>query len=162
MASFTWSHGLQALLALGTNGDEPVAYRANEDGGQWLQEILPSLSQGQVALQTVHVVSPGLAYAAGDQGVFLERAGGVWSTKSPYPIFEGGGVAPALLDVVSFGQGAVFARLDTDDLIRFAGTAWQDLLFGTQGFTTLEALSSDELWSAARDGTRLYRGPCAP
>ncbi|WP_233587301.1 hypothetical protein [Corallococcus sp. CA049B] len=72
-----------------------------------------------------------------------------------------GGVAPDLLGVVAFGQGAVFAHLDTDDLVRFDGVAWQDFRFGTQGFTTLEGLSSDELWSATQDGTGFYWGPRA-
>ncbi|RKG71148.1 hypothetical protein D7W79_31140 [Corallococcus exercitus] len=157
-------HGLdpRTLITVGSTGGVPVAYHVNADGGPWLREALPSSSQGQAALHTVHVVAPGLAYAAGDQGLFLERAEGTWSTKPPYPIFVDGGVAPDILDVVSFGQGAVFARLDTDDLVRFDGVAWQDFLFGTQGFTTLEGLSSDELWSATVDGTGFRWGPLRP
>lgn len=151
-------HGLdpRTLITVGTTGEVPVAYSVNADGGPWLRESLPSSSQGQHALQSVHVVAPGLAYAGGDQGLFLERSGGTWSTKPPYPIFVDGGVAPDLLDVVSFGQGVVFARLDSDDLVRFDGAAWQDFLFGTQGFTTLEGLTSDELWSATEDGTGFH------
>ncbi|WP_223632910.1 putative metal-binding motif-containing protein [Corallococcus sp. EGB] len=157
-------HGLDptTLIAVGTTGDQPVAYRFNADGGPWLRETLPQASQGQVALQTVHVVSPGLAYAAGDRGLFLERARGTWRTKPSYPIFEDGGVAPGVLDVVAFGQGIVFARLESDDIVRFDGAAWQDFRFGTQGFTSLDALTSDELWSAAIDGTGFYWGPWAP
>ena len=154
-------HGLdpRTLITVGTTGEVPVAYSVNADGGPWLRETLPSLAQGQHALQTVHVVAPGLAYAGGDQGLLLERAAGTWSTKPPYPIYVDGGVAPDLLDVVSFGQGVVFARLDSDDLVRFDGAAWQDFLFGTQVFTTLEGLTSDELWSATEDGTGFYWGP---
>ncbi|NRD63256.1 hypothetical protein HRD49_16010 [Corallococcus exiguus] len=154
-------HGLdpRTLITVGTNGKGPVAYHVNADGGPWLREPLPQLISGQDALQAVHVVAPGLAYAGGAQGLFLERAAGTWSTKPTYPIYVDGGVAPDLLDVVSFGQGVVFAHLDSDDLVRFDGVAWQDFLFGTQGFTTLEGLSSDELWSATEDGTGFYWGP---
>ncbi|NOK15892.1 putative metal-binding motif-containing protein [Corallococcus carmarthensis] len=157
-------HGLdpRTLITVGSTGDVPVAYHVNADGGPWLRESLPSNSQGQHALQSVHVVAPGLAYAGGDQGLFLERAAGTWTTKPPYPIYVDGGVSPDLLDVVSFGQGVVFARLDTDDLVRFDGVAWQDFLFGTQGFSTLEGLTSDELWSASLDGTGFYWGPLQP
>ncbi|CAM4038023.1 putative metal-binding motif-containing protein [Corallococcus exiguus] len=154
-------HGLdpRTLITVGTNGKGPVAYHVNADGGPWLREPLPQLISGQDALQAVHVVAPGLAYAGGAQGLFLERAAGTWSTKPTYPIYVDGGVAPDLLDVVSFGQGVVFAHLDSDDLVRFDGVAWQDFLFGTQGFTTLKGLSSDELWSATEDGTGFYWGP---
>ncbi|RKH63163.1 putative metal-binding motif-containing protein [Corallococcus aberystwythensis] len=157
-------HGLdpRTLITVGTTGDVPVAYHVNTDGGPWLREPLPQPSQGQVALQTVHIVAPGLAYAAGDQGLFLERAAGRWSTKPPYPIYTDGGVAPDILDVVSFGQDVVIARLDTDDLVRFDGVGWQDFLFGSQGFTALEGLTSDELWSATLDGTGFYWGPWQP
>lgn len=157
-------HGFdpRTLITVGTTGNGPVAFHVNADGGPWLRETLPQPSQGQVALQAVHVVAPGLAYAGGDQGLLLERAAGTWSTKPPYPIYVDGGVAPDLLDVVSFGQGVVFAHLDTDDLVRFDGVAWPDFLNGTQGFTTLEGLSSDELWSATEDGTGFYWGPWAP
>ena len=154
-------HGLdpRTLLTVGTAGGVPVAYHVNADGGPWLPETLPPPSQGQAALHTVHVVAPGLAYAAGDQGLFLERTAGTWTTKPPYPIFVDGGVSPDILDVVAFGQGVVIARLDTDDLVRFDGEEWRDFLFGTQGFTTLEGLTSDELWSATEDGTGFYWGP---
>ncbi|RKH68422.1 putative metal-binding motif-containing protein [Corallococcus llansteffanensis] len=157
-------HGLdpRTLITVGSTGELPVAYHVNADGGPWLRETLPPPSGGQLALHTVHVVAPGLAYAAGDQGLFLERAAGSWSTKPAYPIYVDGGVSPDILDVVSFGQGSVFARLDTDDLVRFDGEEWRDFLFGTQGFTTLEGLSSDELWSATLDGTGFHWGPRAP
>ncbi|RKH47598.1 hypothetical protein D7X12_02545 [Corallococcus sicarius] len=157
-------HGLdpRTLITVGQAGQVPVAYHVNADGGPWLRETLPPPMQGQTALHTVHVVAPGLAYAAGDQGLLLERTAGTWSTKPPYPIFVDGGVSPDILDVVSFGQGAVIARLDTDDLVRFDGTEWRDFRFGTQGFTSLEGLSSDELWSATQDGTGFHWGPLAP
>ncbi|WP_163989003.1 putative metal-binding motif-containing protein [Pyxidicoccus caerfyrddinensis] len=157
--------GPGTLLTVGyaLNGDVstayPVAYRSNPDGGPWLQESLPPPSAGQHALHSVHVVSPALAYAAGDQGLLLEREGSVWRTKPPYPIFEDGGVSPDIFDVVAFGKTAVVARLSTDDLVRFDGESWHDFLFGTQGFTTLEGLTSDEFWSAAQDGTGFYWGP---
>ncbi|NMO15111.1 hypothetical protein HPC49_26735 [Pyxidicoccus fallax] len=150
----------RTLIAVGgRGGDTPVAYRANPDGGAWLEERLPPSLPGQLALQSVHVVSPGLAYASGDQGLFLERAGGAWTLKPAYPIYVDGGVAPDILDVVSFGSGSAIARLDTDDLVRFDGTRWTDFRFGTQGYTSLEALSSDEFWSVAQDGTGFYWAP---
>ncbi|MFY0575736.1 putative metal-binding motif-containing protein [Cystobacter fuscus] len=155
-------HGLdpRTLIAVGTAGSkQPVAYRANPDGGTWLPESLPPSSAGQDALQSVHVVSPGLAYASGDQGLLLEREGGTWTAKPSYPIYVDGGVAPDILDVVSFGKGSVLGRLETDDIVRFDGTRWLDFRFGTQGFTSLEALSSDEVWSVAEDGTGFYWGP---
>ncbi|WNG38390.1 hypothetical protein F0U61_35465 [Archangium violaceum] len=155
-------HGLdpQTLIAVGSaGGNVPVAYHANPDGGTWLQEPLPPSLEGQYALWSVHVVSPGLAYASGDQGLLLEREGGTWTTKLRYPIFVDGGVSPDILDVVSFGRGAVLGRLDTDDIVRFDGRQWTDVRNGTQGFTSLEALSSDEVWSVAQDGTGFYRGP---
>ncbi|RKG78155.1 putative metal-binding motif-containing protein [Corallococcus terminator] len=157
-------HGLdpRTLITVGQAGEVPVAYHVNADGGPWLKETLPSPSGGQVALHTVHVVAPGLAYAAGSQGLFLERAAGTWSTKPPYPVFVDGGVSPDILDVVAFGRGAVIAVLGSDDLVRFDGTTWNDFRFGTQVFTTVEGLSSDELWSATLDGTGFYWGPQAP
>ncbi|WNG26140.1 hypothetical protein F0U62_20515 [Cystobacter fuscus] len=154
-------HGLdpRTLIAVGTAGSkQPVAYHANPDGGTWLPESLPPSSAGQDALQSVHVVSPGLAYASGDQGLLLERERGTWTAKPSYPIYVDGGVAPDILDVVSFGRGSVLGRLDTDDIVRFDGTRWLDFRFGTQGFTSLEALSSDEVWSVAEDGTGFYWG----
>ncbi|QSQ23502.1 putative metal-binding motif-containing protein [Pyxidicoccus parkwayensis] len=160
-------HGTEpkTLLTVGyaVNGDVstayPVAYRPNPDGGAWLQESLPPPSAGQHALHSVHVVSPALAYAAGDQGLLLEREGGVWRAKPSYPIYVDGGVSPDIFDVVAFGRTAVFARLSSDDLVRFDGEQWRDFLFGTQGFTTLEGLTSDELWSATQDGTGFHWGP---
>ncbi|RKH15459.1 hypothetical protein D7V97_00265 [Corallococcus sp. CA053C] len=157
-------HGLdpRTLITVGSAGGVPVAYHVNADGGPWLGETLPPPYPRQAALHTVHVVAPGLAYAAGDEGLFLERTAGTWTRKPPYPIFVDGGVSPDILDVVAFGQGVVIARLDTDDLVRFDGEEWRDFLFGTQGFTTLEGLTSDELWSATQEGTGLFWGPPAP
>ncbi|RKH15831.1 hypothetical protein D7X74_17285 [Corallococcus sp. CA047B] len=156
-------HGLdpRTLITVGQTGEVPVAYHVNADGGPWLREALPPPAGGQLALHAVHVVAPGLAYATGDQGLLLERAAGTWSTKPPYPIFVDGGVSPDIIDVVAFGQGAVIAVLATDDIVRFDGETWGDFRFGTQGFTTLEGLSSDELWSATLDGTGFYWGPRA-
>ncbi|RYZ44101.1 MAG: hypothetical protein EOO72_06555, partial [Myxococcaceae bacterium] len=157
-------HGLdpRTLITVGRAGEVPVAYHVNADGGPWLRETLPPPSEGQVALHAVHVVAPGLAYATGDRGLLLERAAGTWSTKPPYPIFVDGGVSPDILDVVAFGRGAVLAVLGTDDLVRFDGETWRNFRFGTQGFTTLEGLSSDELWSATVDGTGFHWAPRAP
>jgi hypothetical protein len=74
-------------------------------------------------------------------------------------VFTDGGVPSDILDVVAFGKTAVYARLSSDDLVRFDGEEWRDFRFGTQGFSTLEGLTSDELWSAAVDGTGFYWGP---
>ncbi|RYZ39136.1 MAG: hypothetical protein EOO71_21250 [Myxococcaceae bacterium] len=157
-------HGLdpRTLITVGQAGEVPVAYHVNADGGPWLRETLPPPSGGQHALHAVHVVAPGLAYAAGDQGLLLERAAGTWSTKPPYPVFVDGGVSPDILDVVAFGQGSVIAVLDTDDIVRFDGETWRDFRFGTEGFTAVEGLSSDELWSATLAGTGFHWGPLVP
>ncbi len=161
-ASLRSIHGVdpRTLIAVGSSLSEvPVAYHPDADGGTWLEEPLPPRAEGQFALHSVHVVSPSLAYAVGDRGLLLEREGSTWSRKPPYPVFVDGGVSPDILDVVAFGRSAVLARLATDDITRFDGEQWGDLVFGTQVFTTLEALYPDEPWSAAMDGTGFYWGP---
>ncbi|MBZ4417253.1 putative metal-binding motif-containing protein [Myxococcus sp. RHSTA-1-4] len=147
-------HGLgpETLLAVGSevvdSEERPVAWRAPASGSTWLKEDL-GVPASTGYLRAVRVLTPRLAYVAGDGGLLLERAGTAWSVK-PAP---GGGTAD-LRALLAFGRTALYVVTSaTNDVHFFDGTAWSSVTVAPHTLNALEGTGPAEVWGAGFSGT---------
>jgi hypothetical protein len=150
-------HGLgpETLLAVGAEvvggQDRPAAWRAPASGSTWLKENL-GLSTRTGYLRAVRVLTPRLAYAAGDDGLLLESSNGAWGVK-PGPTLPGS-ITPDLRALLAFGRTAIYAvSSGTNDLHFFNGTAWSRATEAPHTLNALGATGPDDVWGAGFNGT---------
>ncbi|MFP2933961.1 hypothetical protein ACLESO_54330 [Pyxidicoccus sp. 3LG] len=97
------------------------------------------------------MLTPRLAYVAGDDGLLLERAAGAWSTK-PRLTLPGG--TPDLRALLAFGRTALYAvSSDVRDLHFFDGTAWRSVTVPPATLNALGATGPRDIWGAGGSGT---------
>jgi hypothetical protein len=149
-------HGLgpETLLAVGMEDvggtERPVAWRAPASGSTWTKEDLGNPGTTGF-LRAVRVLTPGLAYAAGDKGLLLERSGTTWTKK---PVLMVSGKAEDLRAMVAFGRTAVYAVTSgPKDIQFFDGTAWTSVNVPPNTLNALEATGPGDLWGAGNSGT---------
>lgn len=146
---FTQRAGVSGAVSAvhGTTGNALFAvgdrvWRLAVDGGAPVDE---QVDAGQ-ALTAVWVVDESLAYAVGAQGALLERSRGVWRSLPP---------ADAGLSAVrAFSAGRVYVTTVDGRVLRFDGTAWQQLYRHPTaiGFNALTGTAEDDLWAVGRQG----------
>lgn len=150
-------HGVspETLLAVGAEDVggtlRPVAFQAPAAGGTvWSKQILGSTGTGEF-LRAVRVLTPSLAYAAGDGGLLLERSGTTWTAKPTLTVPDIGTVD--LRAMVAIGRTAIYVVVsDSRDIFFFDGTGWSSVTVPSQTLKTLEALRPDRIWGAGYGG----------
>jgi hypothetical protein len=153
-------HGLgpETLLAVGSELDggveRPVAWRAPASGSTWRKEAL-GVPARTGYLRAVRVLTPRLAYAAGDGHLLLERSGTEWTARpGPTP---GGGDLRGLL---AFGRSALYVvSSDANDVHFFDGTAWRSVRVASSTLNALAGTGPDDLWGAGLGGVLLRWQP---
>jgi len=146
----------ETLLAAGTetvNGaPRPVVWHAPAQGStEWTQENLGNLPSGGF-LHGVRVLTPRLAYAVGDNGLLLERAGTAWTVKPQLRLPSN--AAPHIRAVLAFGSKALYAlSSDTPDIHFFDGTAWSPAFTPPNTMHALDGTSPTDVWAVGSGGT---------
>ncbi|WP_246137530.1 putative metal-binding motif-containing protein [Myxococcus llanfairpwllgwyngyllgogerychwyrndrobwllllantysiliogogogochensis] len=156
-------HGLDetTLLAVGAETVDgqprPVAFRAPTSGTTWTKEEL-GVSDATGFLNDVRVLTPRLAYVAGDGALLLERSRDTW-TRLP-TLTVTGGATPDLRALMAFGRTALYAvSSEVNDVHFFNGSTWST---ATQSPATLNALGGSgpgDVWATGHRGTLLRWTP---
>ncbi|MCP3138143.1 MopE-related protein [Pyxidicoccus xibeiensis] len=146
--------GPEVLLAVGAETVDgvarPVAWGTPGSGSTWLKEDL-GLAEATGFLRGVQVLTPRLAYVAGDDGLLLERAGGSWSAK-PRLTLPGG--TPDVRALLAFGRTALYAlSSDVSDIHFFDGTAWRSVTAPPRTLEALGGTGPGDVWGAGAGGT---------
>ncbi|WP_343073250.1 putative metal-binding motif-containing protein [Pyxidicoccus fallax] len=149
-------HGLgpETLLAVGAETvgltERPVAWRAPASGSTWTKENL-GVPTSTGYLRAVRVLTPRLAYVAGDDGLLLERSGTTWTARSgPTPSGSG---TPDYRALLAFGRTALYVVTSTsNDLHFFDGTAWNSVIVAAETLNALEGTGPGDVWGAGHDG----------
>jgi hypothetical protein len=150
-------HGVnpETLLAVGSETvnsvERPAAWSAPASGSTWSKESLGSTGTTG-PLRAVRVLTPKLAYAAGDGGLFLERSGTTWTAK---PLITVGGIGPVdIRAMVAFGRTAIYAATSgTRDVRFFNGMEWTSISVPPRILNALGASGPRDLWGAGGGGT---------
>ncbi|MFY2558766.1 MopE-related protein [Corallococcus terminator] len=156
-------HGLDAttLLAVGAetvNGvTRPVVFRGSTDGETWTKEDL-GVSDTRGFLNAVQVLTPQLAYVAGDGALLLQRSRERW-TRLP-ALTVSNKPTPNLRSLRAFGRTAIYAvSSEVNDVHFFNGTTWSTV---SQSQATLNALGGSgpmAVWATGHGGTLLRWTP---
>ncbi|MFP2961642.1 MopE-related protein, partial [Myxococcus sp. 1LA] len=145
----------QTLLAAGTEErggvNHPVVWRAPaEAGGTWQKEDLGDI-QTTGYIYGIRVLSPSLAYAVGDGGLFLERAGTTWTVK-PRIVLPTQAAAD-IRALVAFGSKAIYAVSSGTNNIHFwNGTAWSVAFDPSSPLNALSGTGPADVWVAGSGG----------
>jgi hypothetical protein len=149
-------HGLgpETLLAVGMEDvggtERPVVWRAPASGSTWTKEDLGNPGTTGF-LRAVRVLTPGLAYVAGDKGLLLERSGTTWTKK---PVLTVSGDPVDLRAMVAFGRTAVYAVTSVArDIQFFDGASWTPVNVPPNTLNALEATGPGDVWGAGNSGT---------
>jgi hypothetical protein len=150
-------HGVspETLLAVGSETVNsvvrPAAWSVPASGGTWSKESLGSTGTTG-PLRAVQVLTPKLAYAAGDGGLFLERAGTAWNAKPSLTVLGLGLVNGRAM--VAFGSKAIYAVTSgVRDIHFFNGTEWSSVTVPSRTLSTLGATGPGNVWGAGGGGT---------
>ncbi|WP_164013720.1 putative metal-binding motif-containing protein [Pyxidicoccus trucidator] len=148
-------HGLspETLLVVGQeNGTTvPSAWSAPASGGTWPKENLGSTGTTGY-LRAVRVLTPRLAYAAGDGGLLMERSGGAWTVKPQLTVAGSGAVNVRAL--LAFGRTALYAvGSGPNEIHFFNGTTWSSVAEAPGTLNALEATGPGDLWGVGFTGT---------
>ena len=153
-------HGTSAtnLVAVGAElvGSVPVAraFGTDPSTGAWSRETLPNSLPTDMFLRGVHMVHGKLAYAAGDEGVVLQRLNTTWSELPRLPS------APDAQDVAAYGRTAVYAVSNSSkDVYFYNGTSWSKDLTTSWTPFSIDGVAPHDLWVAGSQGTVVHRGP---
>ena len=157
-------HGLspETLLAVGmepvSGTDRPAAWRAPASGTTWQKETLgiPAATTGY--LRAVRVVTPKLAYVAGDKGLLLARSGTTWTTQ---PALTVSGTAVDLRAMLAFGRTAIYAvSSGPKDIHFFDGTSWSSATnVPPSTLNALAATGPGDIWATGNGGTLIRWKP---
>ncbi|RKH13238.1 hypothetical protein D7V97_06175 [Corallococcus sp. CA053C] len=134
----------------GQNSSVILRYSPSQRG--WLKE--PSVpTTGR--LNAVHVVSPRLAYAVGEDGTLLTWNGVTWSVAAGTP-----GVSDNFTEVLAFGRNSIYIVSEQGVIYRYNGSEWRTVspgysLYGIHGS------SPEDIWVVGRFG-RVFRYPYWP
>ncbi|HEX8698415.1 MAG TPA: putative metal-binding motif-containing protein [Myxococcaceae bacterium] len=153
-------HGTRTtnLVAVGAElvNSVPVAraFGTNPATGAWSRETLPGTLPTDVFLRGVHMAHGNLAYAAGDEGIVLQRVNGTWSELPRIPS------APDAQDVAAYGSTLVYVVSHTSEVVyRYNGTTWTpDLTVSWTPFS-IDGVAPHDLWVAGSQGKVVHRGP---
>jgi hypothetical protein len=143
------------LLAVGADSGSgaPRAFRFN--GTTWSQESLPSTLPARLFLRSVHMVHAQLAYAAGDEGVVLERSSGTWKEA---PRLNPSGTPPSILGLTAYGRTAVYA-VTSDKNVYLLNGSWSSVAPLTWTPWAIDGVGPHDLWIAGSQGQVLHWGP---
>jgi hypothetical protein len=137
------------LLAVGALNSVPRAFHSS-NGSTWDQETLPaSLPPG--LLYSVYMVHSQLAYAAGDQGMVLERSNGVWKEAT------GPSTKPTLWSIRAYARTSLHAVSPDKTVYLFSGT-WQQDQLPTWTPRAIDGVGPHDLWVVGSQGKILHRG----
>ncbi|HLK99697.1 MAG TPA: putative metal-binding motif-containing protein [Myxococcaceae bacterium] len=130
------------------------AFAKNPVTGAWTRETLPATLPGSTFLRAVHMVHGQLAYAAGDNGVVVQRANGQWSELPRLPS------AANARDVAAYGRTSVYAVSNsTEEVYLFNGSSWsRDLKVNWTPFA-IDGVGPHDLWVVGDQGNVVHRGP---
>ncbi|MFP2911035.1 MopE-related protein [Pyxidicoccus sp. 3LFB2] len=146
-------HGVSpaTLLAVGqeTGTNVPSAWRAPASGSTWPRESLGITGTG--FLRAVRVLSPRVAYVAGDGGLLLERSGTTWTEKPSLTFL---GVGSNIRAMTAFGRTALYAVGSLDrNIYFFNGTEWTGVMLPPRTLAALEGTGPGDVWGAGAGGT---------
>ncbi len=129
------------------------AFGTNPATGAWRRETLPSLPP-DMFLRGVHMAHGQLAYAAGDEGVVLQRANGEWSLLPPLPS------SADAQDVAAYGRTALYVISVTNKSVYyFNGISWLTDYTASWTPSAIDGVGPHDLWVAGSQGSVLHRGP---
>ncbi|QSQ25900.1 hypothetical protein JY651_13630 [Pyxidicoccus parkwayensis] len=150
-------HGLtpETLLVVGAEDvggtSVPAAWRSPSSGSTWPKESL-GVASATGFLRAVRVLTPTLAYVAGDGGLLLERSGTTWAAK-PALTVAGTGVVD-LRALLAVGRTGIYAVASgPNDIHFFDGAAWSSVTVPPHRLNALEGTRPDRLWGAGSSGT---------
>jgi hypothetical protein len=146
------------LVAVGAelvnSTNEARAFATNPATGAWSRETLPNTLPSGMFLRAVHLVHGQRAYAAGDDGVVLQRVNGTW------------GELPRLasladsVGVVAYGRTAVYVvSTSHKEVYFFNGFIWVTDHTDTRTLASIDGVGPHDLWVVGSSGSILRRGP---
>jgi hypothetical protein len=143
-------HGLSTdlLFAVGGPDTEPRVYRYQPSTRSWKRDTtLPIF--GLDHLHDVHVVSPKLAYAVGDNSGVARWNGTSWvrMTGAPASDFQA---------VLAFGTSSVYAVSAGGSIFRFNGSTWQHLEDFNVPLWDIVGTSPDDIWVVGEQGLIIH------
>ncbi|RKH51890.1 hypothetical protein D7Y23_08800 [Corallococcus sp. AB050B] len=151
--------GPETMLAVGAKDfgiPQPLAraVRFVSDDAPWPEEALPDGLQSTV-LNGVHVVNKSYAYAAGNNGIVLERNHGTWRLLPSLPS------TVDLTDVVAFGQKGIYVTTAQTGTVQFFdGTAWKSVYSNSKALRSLDGPSPTRIGASGDLGVyQFFRWP---
>ncbi len=145
------------LVAVGAqdyqvNEQLPRIFRVTPGSGEWTQEALPREVPAGGFLRAVHVLTPQLAYAVGDDGRMLEREGTTWRLLASPPAT---GTVPDLNGVVGFGRTAVYAVSSLGEVHRYDGAArtWTLAAKAPSALFAIDGVDPRGIWAVGHNGS---------
>lgn len=144
------------MLAVGSQNGVPKAFRSNVDGSTWTSENLPTGLPPETTLTSVHVVHDELAYAAGENGVVLMKAKGIWTKLPDLPK---GAETPNVRGLTAYGPTAVYVAVGDKTVRWFNGQEWSTDISESWTPNAMGGKRPDEVWVVGSQNTILRRGP---
>ncbi|RKH94979.1 hypothetical protein D7Y04_35210 [Corallococcus sp. AB038B] len=143
------------LMAVGFEdvGGQPSvrAFRSNSDGTVWQAEAFNAPIAG--SLRGVDVVNSRLVFAAGDDGLVLQRYRGEWSTLPPPSFLT---IRVNALDVQGLAQGKVYVAAGQGGVYFYDGSTWSAVHEGTNALRSLDSTSPTNIGVVGDRGTVAY------
>ncbi|WP_338866445.1 putative metal-binding motif-containing protein [Myxococcus stipitatus] len=156
-------HGVspETMIAVGAENvgsqQRPVAFHAPATGTTWNREEL-GVPNATGFLHGVRVLTPRLAYVAGDDGLLLEKARDSWTQKQALTL--PGGSRPTIRSLAAFGRTAIYAvSSGTNDIYFFNGAAWSSVATPSQTLTALGGSGPGDVWAVGHTSTLLRWTP---
>ncbi|SES83282.1 putative metal-binding motif-containing protein [Stigmatella erecta] len=148
-------HGtkISNMLAVGSHDGSPKVFGVDADGN-WIPETLPTGLPADTTLRSVHVVHDGLAFAAGDNGVVLQRSRDGW-TRLPGL----GNTPPDIQGLTAYGPTTVYVAATDSTLKWYNGKDWASDVSGSWTPTAIGGVGPHEIWAVGDKNTLLRWRP---
>lgn len=137
----------EVLMGVGSNNDEMAAWSWDSVARAWSTERLGRLGLPEGSLRGVWVVSRTSAFAVGDDGVVLEKAGTAWR-RLPSP------TTTTVTSVRAFNSARVYVTTADGAVKKWNGRAWLTLYATDAGVSLndIDGVSESDLWAVGTRG----------
>ncbi|MDP3237626.1 MAG: MopE-related protein [Myxococcales bacterium] len=141
------AHRGAVLMGAGSESSVMGVWSWDDTTRTWRPERLNRLALPQGTLHGVWVVSPTSAFAVGDQGVVLEKAGTAWR-RLPAP------TSGTVTSVRAFNAARVYVTTSEGAVKKWNGRAWLTLYATDAGVSLndLDGVSESDLWAVGTRG----------